>query len=276
MNSPDLPIPLDRFVELDSGLRLHYLDIGEGPVVVWLHGSGPGASGYSNFKGNYPAFAAAGFRNIVLDLPGFGRSDKPADVQYNLDFFVASLNGLLQKIGVTKCTLLGNSLGGAIALGQALAHPDTVERLILMAPGGVEERETYFRMEGIVRMVETFAKGPMGPVEMRHVMSLQVFDPSMLDDTIINERSAIAPSQPANLFSTMMVPNMTTRLHEIKAPIFGFWGTDDKFNPHTGALKVIENAPDARMILLNRCGHWVQVEHSDLFNRSCIDFLTKG
>lgn len=276
MNSPDLPIPLDRFVELDSGLRLHYLDIGEGPVVVWLHGSGPGASGYSNFKGNYPAFAAAGFRNIVLDLPGFGRSDKPADVQYNLDFFVACLNGLLQKIGVTKCTLLGNSLGGAIALGQALAHPETVERLILMAPGGVEERETYFRMEGIVRMVETFAKGPMGPVEMRHVMSLQVFDPSMLDDTIINERSAIAPSQPANLFSTMMVPNMTTRLHEIKAPIFGFWGTDDKFNPHTGALKVIENAPNARMILLNRCGHWVQVEHSDLFNRSCIDFLTKG
>jgi len=276
MNSPDLPIPLDRFVELDSGLRLHYLDIGEGPVVVWLHGSGPGASGYSNFKGNYPAFAAAGFRNIVLDLPGFGRSDKPADVQYNLDFFVASLNAFLGTIGVAKCTLLGNSLGGAIALGQALAHPDTVERLILMAPGGVEERETYFRMEGIVRMVETFAKGPMGPAEMRHVMSLQVFDPGMLDDTIINERSAIAPLQPANLFSTMMVPNMTTRLHEIKVPIFGFWGTDDKFNPHAGALKVIENAPNARMVLLNRCGHWVQVEHSDLFNRSCIDFLTKG
>ncbi len=276
MSAQDLPLPLGHFATLPDDLRLHYLDVGQGPVVVWLHGSGPGASGYSNFKGNYPAFAAAGFRNIVLDLPGFGRSDKPADVQYNLDFFVASLNGLLQKIGVTKCTLLGNSLGGAIALGQALAHPDTVERLILMAPGGVEERETYFRMEGIVRMVETFAKGPMGPVEMRHVMSLQVFDPSMLDDTIINERSAIAPSQPANLFSTMMVPNMTTRLHEIKAPIFGFWGTDDKFNPHTGALKVIENAPNARMILLNRCGHWVQVEHSDLFNRSCIDFLTKG
>ncbi|NMG69725.1 alpha/beta fold hydrolase [Parazoarcus communis] len=276
MNSPDLPIPLDRFIELDNGLRLHYLDVGKGPVVVWLHGSGPGASGYSNFKGNYPAFAAAGFRNIVLDLPGFGRSDKPADVQYNLDFFVANLNAFLGKIGVAKCTLLGNSLGGAIALGQALAHPDTAERLILMAPGGVEERETYFKMEGIVRMVETFAKGPMGPLEMRHVMSLQVFDPSMLDDSIINERAAIAPSQPANLFSTMMVPNMTTRLHEIKAPIFGFWGTDDKFNPHTGALKVIENAPNARMILLNRCGHWVQVEHSDLFNRSCIDFLTKG
>lgn len=276
MSAQDLPLPLGHFATLPDGLRLHYLDEGQGPVVLWLHGSGPGASGYSNFKGNYPLFAAAGYRNIVLDLPGFGRSDKPADAQYNLDFFVANLNAFLGKIGVTKCTLLGNSLGGAISIGQALAHPDTVERLILMAPGGVEERETYFRMEGIVRMVETFAKGPMGPAEMRHVMSLQVFDPSLLDDTIINERAAIAPSQPANLFSTMMVPNMTTRLHEIKAPIFGFWGTDDKFNPHTGALKVIENAPNARMILLNQCGHWVQVEHRDLFNRSCIDFLTKG
>ena len=276
MTLQDLHPPQDRIAELPDGMRLHYLDSGQGPVVVWLHGSGPGASGHSNFKGNYPAFAAAGFRNIVLDLPGFGRSDKPSDVQYNLDFFVANLNAFLGKIGVAKCTLLGNSLGGAIALGQALAHPETVERLILMAPGGVEERETYFKMEGILRMVETFAKGPMGPAEMRHVMSLQVFDPSLLDDSIINERAAIAPSQPANLFSTMMVPNMTTRLHEIKAPIFGFWGTNDKFNPHSGALKVVENAPNARMTLLNQCGHWVQVEHRELFNRSCIDFLTKG
>jgi 4,5:9,10-diseco-3-hydroxy-5,9,17-trioxoandrosta-1(10),2-diene-4-oate hydrolase len=276
MNSPDLPIPLEQFVELDTGLRLHYLDVGQGPVVVWLHGSGPGASGYSNFKGNYPAFVEAGFRNIVLDLPGFGRSDKPSDAHYNLDFFVANLHAFLKALGVERCTLLGNSLGGAIALGQALAHPETVERLILMAPGGVEERETYFRMEGIVRMVETFAKGPMGPAEMRHVMSLQVFDPALLDDSIIAERAAIAPLQPANLFSTMLVPNMTERLREIAVPIFGFWGTDDKFNPHSGALKLIENARDARMIVLNRCGHWVQVEHRDLFNRSCIDFLIKG
>lgn len=133
MTLQDLPLPLDRIAELPDGMRLHYLDSGQGPVVVWLHGSGPGASGHSNFKGNYPAFAAAGFRNIVLDLPGFGRSDKPADAHYNLDFFVSRLSAFLEVIGVNRCTLLGNSLGGAIALGQALARPDLVERLILMA-----------------------------------------------------------------------------------------------------------------------------------------------
>ena len=146
MTQQDLPPPQDRIAELPDGMRLHYLDSGQGPVVVWLHGSGPGASGHSNFKGNYPAFAAAGFRNIVLDLPGFGRSDKPADAHYNLDFFVSRLSAFLDVLGIERCTLLGNSLGGAIALGQALARPELVERLILMAPGGVEERETYFQM----------------------------------------------------------------------------------------------------------------------------------
>ena len=276
MTLQDLPLPLDRMAELPDGMRLHYLDSGEGPVVVWLHGSGPGASGHSNFKTNHPAFSAAGFRNIVLDLPGFGRSDKPADAQYNLDFFVSRLTAFLEVIGVNRCTLLGNSLGGAIALGQALARPELVERLILMAPGGVEERETYFRMKGIRRMVDTYAAGPMGVEQMRHVMALQLYDASLLDDALLAERAAVAATQPANLFSTMMVPDMTERLHELQCPILGFWGINDNFNPASGAMKILEHAPQARFIMLNRCGHWVQVEHTDLFNRSCIDFLKQG
>ncbi|WGK60911.1 alpha/beta hydrolase [Halopseudomonas sp. SMJS2] len=272
-HTAELPLPTGCYATLDNGLTLHYLDIGSGPVVVWLHGSGPGASGFSNFKGNYPVFEKAGYRNIVLDLPGFGRSDKPADVNYDLAFFVSSLQGFLDKVGIDRCTLLGNSLGGAIALGAALAYPERVEKLVLMAPGGVEERETYFQMEGIVRMVEVFGQGPMGVEEMRQVMSLQLFDSSQLDENLLKERAAVAVTQPANLFSTMLVPNMTERLGEIQVPILGFWGTNDLFNPPAGALKILDNAPHARFIMLNRCGHWVQVEHQALFNRECIAFL---
>ncbi|WP_338411610.1 alpha/beta hydrolase, partial [Pseudoalteromonas nigrifaciens] len=229
-----------------------------------------------NFKGNYPEFADAGYRNIVLDLPGFGRSDKPDDVNYDLAFFVTALNGFINALDLPKVTLLGNSLGGAIALGQALDYPDTVERLILMAPGGVEERETYFQMEGIVRMVEVYSRGPMGVDQMREVMSLQLFDSAVLSDDILAERAAVAVTQPANLFSTMMVPNMTERLGELNCPVLGFWGTNDKFNPHQGMHKILNNVPTARFIMLNRCGHWVQVEHQRLFNSSCIDFLQHG
>ncbi len=276
MDHQDLPLPVGQYAQLENGLTLHYLDVGEGPVVLWLHGSGPGASGYSNFKTNYPVFAEAGFRNIVLDLPGFGRSSKPEDAHYNLDFFVECLSQFLQATGIECCTLLGNSLGGAIALGQALAHPATVERLVLMAPGGVEERETYFQMEGIVRMVEVFGQGPMGVEEMRQVMQLQLFDASQLDEALLKERAAVAVTQPANLFSTMMVPNMTERLGELTCPILGFWGSNDRFNPVEGVFKFLDKAPEARFLMLNRCGHWVQVEHTDLFNRNCIDFLQQG
>ena len=273
MTEQDLPLPVGHFVTLDNGLRLHFLDEGSGPVVVWLHGSGPGASGFSNFKGNYPAFAAAGFRNLVLDLPGFGRSDKPEDVHYDLDFFVNALSGFLKAVGIRRATLLGNSLGGAIALGLALAEPQRVEKLILMAPGGVEDRDTYFNMIGIQRMVELYNAGPLGIEQMRQVMSLQLFDSSQLDDTLLAERVAVAVHQPRHLFSTMKVANMTERLEELQAPILGFWGTDDHFNPASGALKVLKHAPNARFILLNRCGHWVQVEHRELFNTACLAFL---
>ncbi|MBR9828453.1 MAG: alpha/beta fold hydrolase [Oceanospirillales bacterium] len=276
MQHQDFPLPVGNFVEIDNGLTLHYLDVGQGPTVIWLHGSGPGASGHSNFKTNYPVFADQGYRNIILDLPGFGRSDKPDDVNYDLDFFVECLNQFINAVALKPCILLGNSLGGAIALGQTLAYPETVERLILMAPGGVEERETYFKMEGIKRMVDVFNQGPMGVEEMRFVMQLQLFDTSQLEDELLAERAAVAVTQPACLFSTMMVPNMTERLHEIKIPMLGFWGNNDNFNPVEGTFKFLDHAPNARFLMLNRCGHWVQVEHTDLFNRTCIDFLKNG
>ena len=277
MNQPvDLPLPTGHYATLPNGLRLHYLDEGQGPVVLWLHGSGPGASGFSNFKGNYPQLVAAGYRNILLDLPGFGRSDKPEDVRYELDFFVDCVAALLDQLGISRCTLLGNSLGGAIALGLALRQPQRAERLILLAPGGVEERETYFQMPGILRMVGLFNAGPIGLEEMRSMMRLQLFDDSILPEELLLERVAVAVTQPKNLFSTMLVPNMRARLGEIECPILGFWGSNDNFNPVSGAQYIIDGARQARFIVLNRCGHWVQVEHRELFNRSCLEFLQHG
>ena len=207
---------------------------------------------------------------------GFGLSSKTDLAHYDLDFFISGLKGLIDALGLKDVTLLGNSLGGAIALGHALAYPEDVARLILMAPGGVEDIATYLAMPGIANMFAIYKAGKTGAEAMRAVMSMQLFDPSLLTEEIINERAPIALTQTQASRSVMTVPNMTLRLHELRCPIFGFWGVNDQFNPVGGAMKLVEHAPNARMELVNRCGHWVQVEHREMFNRLCIDFLQHG
>jgi 4,5:9,10-diseco-3-hydroxy-5,9,17-trioxoandrosta-1(10),2-diene-4-oate hydrolase len=280
--TPSLPmatsysIPEGHFADIGEGRQIHYHLQGEGQPVIFLHGAGAGASGYSNFKGNYPAFAAAGFQAIVPDLLGYGLSSKPDLEQYDLDLFVAGVKGLVDALGLTNIVLLGNSLGGAVALGYALAYPDDVSRLILMAPGGVEDLDTYLAMPGIANMFEVYRSGLSGAAAMRAVMIQQLYDPALLTDDIINERAPIAATQTQAARSILKVPNLTDRLHTLRAPVLGFWGVDDRFNPVSGAAKLTGHCPDARVMLVNRCGHWVQVEHREMFNRTCVDFLRHG
>ena len=100
-----------------------------------------------------------------------------------------------------------------MSLGYALAYPDEVSRLILMAPGGVEDIDTYLAMPGIANMFAVYKAGRSGPEAMRDVMRLQLFDPALLTDEIIAERAPIAAMQTQAARSVMKVPNMTTRLH---------------------------------------------------------------
>ena len=270
-------LPQGRFATLPDGLRLHYLDIGEGEPVVFIHGSGPGASGHSNFKQNHPVFAEAGYRSIVPDLPGYGASDKPETV-YSLDFFVTALSGLLDALDIQRCVLVGNSLGGAIALQLALNEPQRVSRLVLMAPGGLLEKEQYYQqMEGIQKMGAAFANGELNDaVGMRRLLALQLFDPALITDETVNERVAVVQQQPRCVLGSMQVPNLTGRLAELACPILGFWGMNDKFCPVSGAQTMMERCRDIRFVLLSECGHWVMVEHRELFNRTCLDFLAEG
>jgi 4,5:9,10-diseco-3-hydroxy-5,9,17-trioxoandrosta-1(10),2-diene-4-oate hydrolase len=270
-------VPEGRFADVGDGLRVHYHEAGEGPPVVFLHGSGPGASGWSNFRRNYPFFAAQGFRAIVPDAIGFGHSSKPADRDYPLDFLVSATKRLLDALGITRCALVGNSLGGAMALRLAMDHPELVGRLVLMAPGGLEVREAYMKMEGIRTMMKVFL-GPEGITRegMRRVFALQLFDPATLTEEILDERMEIAVTQPKRVLASLSVPHLAPELDKIRCPVLGFWGTADKFCPVSGAMTLAEHVERARVLLLSRCGHWVMVEHTDLFNRMSVDFLREG
>lgn len=269
-----------RYHEVTPERLIHYTD--HAPIgvshgtVIFIHGSGPGASGWSNFKHNVFAFQEAGFRCIVYDQWGYGKTSKPQDIDHTLDFFVDGLVSLMDSANVASAVLVGNSLGGAVALGLALRHPERVEKLILMAPGGIESREDYFSMPGIQAMV----KYPMGSPEftkevLAQLLTQLVYDPINVDDELVDERWATLETQNAHVLATMQIPDLSEQLASIDINTLVFWGTEDRFCPASGTWKILQMKGNVQAELVNYCGHWVMSEYPELFNERCLSFLSK-
>ena len=174
-----------RFAQLGD-LRLHYNEVGEGDVLVMLHGSGPGATGWSNFKQNLPAFASR-FHVLVVDQPQFGLSDKPeSKEQFNV-FAARAIRDLLDELGIAQAHFLGNSLGGGTAMRFALDYPDRASRLVLMGPGNswlpiLAPEPT----EGIKILGKFLA--PPGPSreKMEEFIRIMVYDQSFVTEELID------------------------------------------------------------------------------------------
>lgn len=268
--------PRGKTAKLASGYEMHYQDLGSGAAVVLVHGSGPGANGYSNFKFNYETIAHAGYRVIVPDLLGFGYSSKPEGLDYTLDLFSGALCELLDALNLTRYTLVGNSLGGAVSIDIALKRSTAVDKLVLMAPGGIERTETYFAMPGIQRMVSEFVGGARDRPTLRKILEMLAFDPRHVDDALVEERFAILATQPKDVLARMRIPDLSPRLGELAMPILGFWGMEDQFCPAAGAQKVLAACRNARFVLYARTGHWAMIERAREFNALVLDFLAHG
>src|SRR5262245_39557469 len=115
-------------------LKLHYHDFGTGYPVICIHGAGPGASGWSNFKGNIEAFEKQ-YRMMLFDMPQFGKSDKPVIKDQRLTFVADVLDAFMAATGIEKAHFIGNSMGGQAALKLAVDHPNRVDKVVVIGSG---------------------------------------------------------------------------------------------------------------------------------------------
>ena len=263
-------------------MHLHYDEAGQGPPVVMLHGGGPGASGMSNFGQNLPAFAEH-FRTLVVDQPGYGKSDKP-QVQGNYFTFAATaLNDLLDELGLDRVHLVGNSLGGGTAVRFALEHPGRAGRLVLMGPGGLSLNVfAPDPTEGVRRLAE-FGPDPSRE-KMAAFLRTLVFDQRRVTDELIDERFA-ATSDPdslkamASMGASFFDPDsyeqglLWREAHRLRHRVLLIWGREDRVNPVDGALVAMKMIRRAQLHVFGGCGHWVQLEKAAEFNRLAIEFL---
>jgi len=274
---PENGPPEGRYVQAGP-IRMHYLEFGNagGPVVVFLHGSGPGNSAWANFHLNAQSFAEAGFRVLMPDMIGFGYSDKPLDLgDYTLQLFCDTLMAGLKEMGVERCHFVGNSLGGGVAIQIALDHPKFVTKLVLMGPGCLEPQDAYWGMPGIAKMMSANKAG-MSKNTQGEIMRLFTYDPEIVTPELIDMRWAVAQTQPKEVLTTMKTPELGARMQELTCPILTFWGRNDEFMPTQGKAKCIEANEMSRLIEVNACGHWVMIEHPRMFNATSIDFLRHG
>ncbi len=262
-------------------LQLHYNDIGRGTqTIVMLHGSGPGASGWSNFHRNVEALAAAGYRVLLLDLPGWSRSDAVVCDGSRSALNAQALEGLLDALGLERVHLIGNSMGGHAVVYFALEHPQRVGKLVAMG-GGTGGASLFAPMptEGI-KLVQAVYRDP-SLENVRRLMATFVYDATQIDDAFLRARHENMLARPDHLqnfveslrLNPRQFDDVGARLATLAVPTLLIWGRDDRFVPLDVGLRMMASLPDAQLHVFGRCGHWAQWEHADRFNRLVIDFL---
>jgi 2-hydroxy-6-oxonona-2,4-dienedioate hydrolase/4,5:9,10-diseco-3-hydroxy-5,9,17-trioxoandrosta-1(10),2-diene-4-oate hydrolase len=270
---------VSRFVEFD-GLRIHYDEAGSGPALIFVHGGGPGSSGLSNFSRNVAAFANR-YRVIAIDLPGYGQSTKQRITEPLWAYYAKVLAGFIDALGLGKAHLVGNSLGGAASLKTALDFPEKVDRLVLMGPGGGYSLFEKQPSDGI-RSLVTFYLPPGPSIErLREFLNYLVYDPASVPDALLQERLERALDPETAEFMPLRVgPNMPPiddlwreRLDRLPHETLIIWGREDRVNPMDQGLILMRQIPNARFLVMPRCGHWAQWEKADEFNRTVAAFL---
>jgi pimeloyl-ACP methyl ester carboxylesterase len=270
----------------DAGdIKLHANEVGDGPPLLLLHGSGPGATSWSNFKQNLPALSQR-FHVFAVDHPGYGLSDKPEFTREDSIFKVTSraLAAMLDGLGIDNVSFIGNSLGGATALKFTLDHPDRVDRLVLMGPGGAAVNIFSPPLSEGFKLLRAFygAREPTRE-QLEAFIRIMVFDDSFVTDELIDERfqSAIQPETLAgNRRVLASMDNLGEDdqlwrfIHKVRVPTLITWGRDDRVLPLDAAFFALRRMPDARLHVFPKCGHWAQYEKREEFDRLTIDFLS--
>ena len=272
------PTTIGRKVQTKNW-SIHLNEVGSGHPVVLLHGGGPGATGWSNYSPNIEALSRH-FRVIAPDMPGWGQSD-PVDFA-TIDH-VKVLVELLDALGIEKAAFVGNSMGGQNSVRMATEHPERVSHLVTMGPP-LQQGPVLFGAggpsEGIKIMMEAYADA--SPAGMKRLVEIMVFDAARFaTPELIDQRSSGALANPGHLANVLAggrgapIPIWVdqSKLAGITAPALLIHGRDDRVVSFETTLFMAARIPNSRAVLINRCGHWAQLEHAGEFNRLVTDFV---
>ena len=262
--------------------RIAYLEVGEGPPVILIHGFGG-----SMWQWEYQQHPLSQhFRVLTLDLPGSGFSDKP-EIGYRPDQMLEYFVGFMDAVKIPHATLVGNSMGAGLAIGMALTHPTRVDKLVLI--DGLPQQVMKKLTSPSVRLaLETsapswlvsFGNMMFGGLMTESVLKEIVHDPTLLTAAVI-ERSnrnrqrpgLIKPILSARENLPLWESGFARRIEEIVHPTLVIWGEEDRVFPIAVGEELHQTIERSQFIRIPQAGHIPQWERPNVVNQELITFI---
>jgi 2-hydroxymuconate-semialdehyde hydrolase len=258
-----------------GGIETSYLEAGSGETVLMLHGSGPGVSALANWQHNIPTLAQR-FHVLAPDIVGFGTTERPEDIVYSLRTWTDHIWAFMNAHGIEKARVIGNSLGGRIALQMATDHPDRIAKMVLMGTPAVGMTPT----EGLAALR---AYEPSHEAMRALLRNYFAVDPAMITDDLVKIRyeASIADGayeayramflDPRHAGSDLGITENEVRA--IATPALLIHGREDKVVPLQVSVTMVGLMPNADLHVFSACGHWTQIERADEFSAVVSDYL---
>ncbi|MGV1003786.1 MAG: alpha/beta fold hydrolase [Candidatus Nanopelagicales bacterium] len=261
-----------------GGIRTSYLEAGSGEPVLMLHGSGPGVSGTANWQFTIGPLSQR-FHVLAPDIVGFGDTERPEDVVYSLRTWTDHIWAFLDAHGIEQTAIVGNSLGGRIALQMATDNPERISRMVLMGSPGVGMTPT----EGLAALR---AYEPSHEA-MRHMLRTYfAVNPALITDELVKIRYEASIANGAwDAYRAMFFDpkhkgsELAITAEEVRAittPTLLVHGREDKVVPLAVSVTMLDLMPNADLHVFSRCGHWTQIERADEFSALVADYLERS
>ena len=252
-----------RFVEID-GVRLHYRDEGEGPVVVLLHAN------YSSLFMWEPWVSALkdGYRVIRVDLPAHGLTGPEPSGNYTLERIQYLIESFINSRGLERFTLAGTSIGGTVAMRYTADHPDRVERLVLISPGSLEKRVRGRTQGADIPKAANVIAYVAPPAFTRFMLENDYGDPARVSDAVVDEWYSMWRREGNRLAMIELLRQYVSggveeKIRAVKVPVLLIWGERNKRVPLSLAYEtqaLLQNSPEVRLEVLPGIGHMLVQE----------------
>jgi 2-hydroxymuconate-semialdehyde hydrolase len=256
-------------------IQTNYHDVGTGAPVLLIHGSGPGVSAWANWRLTIGALSDR-FRCLAPDMAGFGYSAAPDGWEHSREKWLDQLVAFMDAKGIAKAHVIGNSFGGSMALALAIAHPDRVDKLVLMGSVGVPFELTpgLDAVWGYTPSVENMAT----------LLKIFAWNQALVGEDLARMRyeASIRPGVQESYASMFPAPRQRwveamshpeAAIRAIPHDTLLVHGRDDKVIPLSTSLTMNQWIDNSQLHIFGRCGHWTQIEHAAAFARLVAGFL---